>query len=66
MYKHDPAEVAESMAYEREMYPAGKKYIVCENCGAIIREGGEYYATDDGDLCESCFEDWTYMIKGVV
>ena len=59
MYRHDPAEQAEAMAYEREMHPAGKHYVVCENCGAIIGIGGEWYETDLGPLCEGCFEDWT-------
>ena len=58
MYRADPAEEAESIRYELEMYPAGKRYICCENCGCIIREGEEYFVTDLGNLCPDCFDTY--------
>jgi len=55
-YGIDPEEEAEAAREELEWYPAGKKYICCEDCGCIIREGEEYYETDIGCLCPDCFD----------
>ena len=32
-------------------------YMICDNCGAEIYEGQEFYDCDAGYLCEDCFDE---------
>ena len=37
--------------------------MTCDNCGAEIYEGQEFYDCDAGYLCEDCFEEEQDMYK---
>ena len=63
MFKTDPAEEAESTIYDLEVYPAGKQYICCADCGCIIRQGEEYFETDLGNLCPDCFDTYKAELR---
>ena len=34
-----------------------KVCLKCDKCNSEIYEGQEYYETDLGDLCETCFDE---------
>lgn len=40
-----------------------KVYFNCDNCGAEIYEGQEYYDCEAGYLCEECFDEDQEMYK---
>ena len=40
-----------------------KEYLHCDNCGAEIYRGQEYYDCEAGYLCEECFDKDQEMYK---
>ena len=57
-WRRDPVEEAAHIAVMIDEYGDAGGLMVCDECGAVLREGDAYYETDLGNLCEECADVW--------